>query len=82
MSKAKAGGLHLTMKGSAEALLSWLHGWQAAEKHYFKNKKPPGNMSVLLEKRILSELQGERQPSVSKKRSAKRRSRKTATTAE
>jgi hypothetical protein len=39
-------------------------------------------MSVLLEKRILSELQGERQPSVSKKRSAKRRSRKTATTAE
>lgn len=81
MSKAKAGGLHLTMKGSSEALLSWLHGWQAAEKHYFKNKKPPGNMSVLLEKRILSELQSERPPPASKKRSAKRRFRKTVTTA-
>jgi hypothetical protein len=81
MSNPKAGSLHLTLKGSAEALLSWLHGWQAAEKHYFKNKKPPGNMSVLLEKRILSELQSERQPPVPKKRSAKRRSRKTVTPA-
>src|ERR1035441_2725301 len=44
------------MKGSAQALISRLHGWQAAEKHYFKNKKPPENMSVLIEKRILTEL--------------------------
>jgi hypothetical protein len=70
MSKANAGGLHLTMKGSAQALISRLHGWQAAEKHYFKNKKPPGNMSVLIEKRILSELQSERQSPISKGRSA------------
>jgi hypothetical protein len=57
VSKANKVHLHLVGTSQVPALVSWLHGWQAAEKHYFKGKKPPGNMSDLIEKRILSELQ-------------------------
>jgi hypothetical protein len=57
VSKAKRDHLHWVGASQVPALVSWLHGWQAAEKHYFKGKKPPGNMSDLIEKRVLSELQ-------------------------
>lgn len=74
MPKAKGGDVHLSKKRSAEALIAWLHGWQAAEKHYFKGKAPPGKMSRVIEEEILTALQDMRQPSKVKSKSTTRRS--------
>jgi hypothetical protein len=71
--KAKGGAVHLSKQRSAEALIAWLHGWQAAEKHYFKGKPPPGKMSRVIEEEILTALQNMRQPTATKKKSTKRR---------
>jgi hypothetical protein len=57
VSRAKKSRLHLVGPSQVPALISWLHGWQAAEKHYFKGKKPPGHMAALIEKKVLGELQ-------------------------
>jgi len=72
--KAKGGEVHLSKQRSAEALIAWLHGWQAAERHYFKGKAPPGKMSRVIEEEILTALQNMRQPGSTKKKSTKRRS--------
>jgi hypothetical protein len=77
VAKAKKGRLHLVGSSQVPALISWLHGWQAAEKHYFKGKKPPGNMSDLIEKRVLGELQALTEPN-SVRQPRKRRPSKTA----
>jgi hypothetical protein len=76
VARAKKGRLHLVGPSQVPALISWLHGWQAAEKHYFKGKKPPGNMSDLIEKRVLSELQSLTESDTAKQLK-KRRSSKT-----
>jgi hypothetical protein len=64
----------LSVKARAQALISWLEGWHAAERHYFKGKKPPGTMSGAIEAKILSELQGKSggksKPSKTRKASA------------
>jgi hypothetical protein len=65
--KLKGEEVHLSKQRSAEALIAWLHGWQAAEKHYFKGKAPPGKMSRVIEEEILTALQNMRQPSATKK---------------
>jgi hypothetical protein len=73
VAKAKTDGVHLSKQRSAEALIAWLHGWQAAEKHYFKGKAPPGKMSRVIEEEILTALQNMRQSSKSKTKRTTRR---------
>jgi hypothetical protein len=76
VAKAKTNPLHLAGPAQVPALISWLHGWQAAEKHYFKGKRPPGNMSDLIEKKVLGELEA-LTGATATKQPRKRRSSKT-----
>jgi hypothetical protein len=66
--KAKTGDVHLSKQRSAEALIAWLHGWQAAEKYYFKGKAPPGKMARVIEEEILTALQSMRPRSNAKRK--------------